>query len=127
MMNIVEIARQQPSTRPAMINVATDFTRYPGGRYRQDGDFSGEEFRDDVLVPALRKARATSTRVVVVLDGATGYPSSFLEEAFGGLVRERLFSAGDLKALLEVRAGPLYESYRVLAERYIASAKPKRD
>jgi len=110
-----------------MINVAEDFTRYPGGRYREDGEHSGEEFREDVLVPALERARASSGRVIVVLDGVTGYPSSFLEEAFGGLVRERHFTAGTLKSLLDIRAGALFESYKVLAERYISNAKPKHD
>lgn len=107
-----------------MITVAEDFSRYPGGRYRQDGQFSGEEFRDDFLVPALERARAKGGRVVVVLDGVTGYPSSFLEEAFGGLVRERHYSAAALRDLLEVRAGELFESYKALIERYVNMAKP---
>lgn len=110
-----------------MINVAEDFTRYPGGRYREDGEHSGEEFRDDVLVPALERARVSGGKVTVVLDGVTGYPSSFLEEAFGGLVREGHFTAAALKSLLEIRASALFESYKVLAERYISSAKPRND
>lgn len=110
-----------------MITVATDFSRFPGGRYREDGEFSGEEFRDDVLVPQLREAKALGQRLAVQLDGATGYASSFLEEAFGGLVREGYFTAAELDQILELRAGPLFESYRVLAERYIHSARPKKD
>jgi hypothetical protein len=65
------------------ISIAQDFSRFPGGRFRDDGDFSGQRFREDFLVPAL-----TSSDVVVVdLDGTLGFGSSFLEEAFGGLVR----------------------------------------
>lgn len=66
-----------------MIDVGTDFSEFPAGRYRTDGDFSGEVFREDVLVPALRD----NERVEIKLDGAMGYGSSFLEEAFGGLIR----------------------------------------
>lgn len=66
------------------INVAKDFTRYPAGRYLADGPFSGERFRDEFLIPALRDP---NTVIVVQLDGARGLASSFLEEAFGGLVR----------------------------------------
>lgn len=107
------------------IKIAESFSRYPGGRYREDGDFSGEEFRETVLVPALKDARAARHRVLVELDGAAGYPSSFLEEAFGGLVREGHFTSAELKSLLEIRAGALFESYKVLADRYIQNAKLK--
>ena len=67
-----------------LISIPQDFTRYPAGRYISDGSYSGERFRDEFLVPALRSAQ----RVEVHLDGTLGYGSSFLEEAFGGLVRE---------------------------------------
>ncbi|MCW5223617.1 DUF4325 domain-containing protein [Verminephrobacter aporrectodeae subsp. tuberculatae] len=61
-----------------------DFTRYPGGRYKRISKFSGEEYRDDYLAPALEKEEM----VVVVLDGTVGYGSSFLDELFGGIVRK---------------------------------------
>ena len=37
------------------INIANDFSVFPGGRYRSDGEFSGEEFRDNILITALQK------------------------------------------------------------------------
>ncbi|WP_081259249.1 STAS-like domain-containing protein [Burkholderia territorii] len=74
------------------INVARDFTRWPAGRYRADGPYSGEVFRDEVLVPALARAEV----VEVELDGTRGYGSSFLEEAFGGLVRLGRFTSEQL-------------------------------
>ncbi len=60
-----------------------DFSRYPYGRYRVQGNYSGERFRDEFLLPALRRGEP----VEVDLDGVRGYGSSFLEETFGGLVR----------------------------------------
>lgn len=74
-----------------VIDIAAQFTRYPAGRYRTDGHFSGERFRDDYLVPALQAGP-----VEVRLDGTAGYGSSFLEEAFGGLARLKLYDAGEL-------------------------------
>lgn len=65
------------------INVAHDFTRYPSGRYKKNGGTSGEEFRERFLEDPVRRGDA----VTVELDGTIGYGSSFLEEAFGGLVR----------------------------------------
>ena len=71
--------------QPKTINIARDFGRYPAGRYAKDGPFSGEEFRNRFLTPALKQADA---KTVVEFDGARGLASSFLEEAFGGLVRQ---------------------------------------
>ncbi len=65
------------------INVAKDFSRYPAGRFTSDGPFSGEQFRNEILIPALK----SGAHIIVELDGTRGYGSSFLEEAFGGLIR----------------------------------------
>lgn len=66
-----------------IINISQDFSNVPAGRHIEDGDFSGEVFRDKLLVPALREY----DQVQVVLDNTEGFGSSFLEEAFGGLIR----------------------------------------
>lgn len=65
------------------INVAKDFSKYPAGRTKTDGPESGERFREEYLIPAIQKGKLT----IIELDGTRGYGSSFLEEAFGGLVR----------------------------------------
>lgn len=102
-----------------VIRLAKDFTGRPGGRYRADGDFSGEEFRDALLVPALQ----TGKIVYVVLDGAEGYPKAFLEEAFGGLIRAG-FSDVYLRDYLRVaNENPLYTPYKMLADIYIQEAR----
>ncbi|MEQ1591868.1 MAG: STAS-like domain-containing protein [Thiobacillaceae bacterium] len=68
-----------------VISIAKDFGRYPAGRYLADGPYSGQAFREKLLVPALNRSNGA---VCIELDGARGLASSFLEEAFGGLVRE---------------------------------------
>ena len=65
------------------VSVARDFTRFPAGRYKRNGETSGEAFRERFLEEPIRRGE----RVTVDLDGTVGYGSSFLEEAFGGLVR----------------------------------------
>lgn len=65
------------------IDIAKQYAPRVGGRYRANGPNSGEQFRDEILLPAYRK----SDRLIVRLDGITGYTASFFEEAFGGLVR----------------------------------------
>jgi len=66
------------------VRIASDFSRHPAGRFVSDGPFSGEAFRRKFLEPNLGKSEA----IVIEMDGARGYGSSFLEEAFGGLVRK---------------------------------------
>lgn len=71
-----------------IINIAKDFSETPGPRYKKDGSFSGEEFREVFLVPKFEEAIRKKENISIDLDGGYGYPSSFLEEAFGGLARK---------------------------------------
>lgn len=80
------------------INIAKDFSKYPGGRYHTDGPYSGEKFREEILAPSLDNNEI----VTIDLDGALGYGSSFLEEAFGGLVRLGYFSRERVKSALRL-------------------------
>lgn len=78
------------------ISIALDFSRYPAGRTREDGPLSGQIFREDKLQPLLKAGKT----VIINLDNVLGYGSSFLEEAFGGLVRAG-FSAEQLHQQLQ--------------------------
>jgi hypothetical protein len=66
------------------IEFAREFTDCPGGRFRKYGEFSGEEFRESLLLPALTE----NDRVIVQMDGVLGFPASFLDEAFGILTEK---------------------------------------
>lgn len=66
-----------------LVDLGRDFSRTPGGRYRADGHASAEDFRERLLEPVLDRGG----RLTVDLDGPIGIGSSFMEEAFGGLVR----------------------------------------
>lgn len=70
-----------------IINIAKDFSDTPGFRYKDQGAFSGEEFRERFLEPHFINPNDQG-KIVVILDGTAGYATSFLEEAFGGLVRK---------------------------------------
>lgn len=71
------------------------FADFPFGRYLADGPNSAEKFRESILIPALKKYR----QVRIILDSIKGwYGSSFLEETFGGLVRNAGFSPEELRS-----------------------------
>lgn len=99
-----------------MINVSKDFTRMPCVRHRVDGPFSGEEFREEILLPALE----AHDKVIVNLEGCLALGSSFLEEAFAGIVRAKKFTAKELQKKLEIRFS--VESYVEETWKFIRSA-----
>lgn len=102
------------------IVIAQDFSPSPIGRYRSDSDTSGEAFRIDLLVPALKKF----DKVTVDLDGTDGYGSSFLEEAFGGLIREEGFTEQQLKRKLSIISNRI--SYKIRTWTYIADEQRRQ-
>lgn len=73
-----------------IINLAKDFHRAPAGRFNDDGDYSGQRFRERFLVPFLNDDKID--RVEIELDDLEGVGSSFWEEAFGGIIRESKIS-----------------------------------
>ncbi len=100
------------------IDVGNDFSRYPGGRVRTDGQYSGEAFRDDFLIPALRNYES----IEIIIDNVIGYGSSFLEECFGGLVRSG-FTPNELKKKIQIKfSRPEFEIYKKEIFEYIDQA-----
>lgn len=97
-----------------------DFTKFPGPRYEAIGTFSGERFRNEVLLPKFQEANQNSEKLVIDLDGTHGYGSSFLEEAFGGAVRENLVFTKDNLEFYSQEDGSLIEEIW----QYIEEAKP---
>lgn len=83
-----------------IINIPKDFTPYTGLRYKRlTPGVSGEEFRDQLLIPALEK----NEKVIIILDGNIGeYVPSFLEECFGGLIRKRKLKYDEFKQKVEI-------------------------
>jgi hypothetical protein len=66
-------------------NFAEQFTKYPGGRYKILGDFSGEEFREKVL----EKIFKNDDIIKLDTSGVVGsFSPSFLDEAFGEIARK---------------------------------------
>lgn len=71
------------------ISIAKDFSTTPGSRKKSEGEFSGQEFRESILTPAFNQAVEENKKIRINLDGVLGYGTSFLEEVFGGLQRNK--------------------------------------
>lgn len=96
-------------------DMARDFTRYPSGRSSLDGQYSGEIFRTKVLIPAI----TNRIKIIINLDSAIGYGSSFLEEAFGGLVRAGV-TRNDIENFIKISTRD--KSLELEIEKYISEA-----
>lgn len=106
------------------INIARDYTPYPGGRYPEDGKGNGTTFREEFLLPIIKDGKTAE----IVLDGAAGYPSSFLDEAFAGLVRNEGFTPDQVLAAFNLIATqPGFARFVLLVEEFVRSAVPEND
>lgn len=76
--------------------IIADYSEYPGPRYCNQGEHSGEDFYHSQLNAAFHNALENKMKLTVDLDGAAGYASSFLDEAFGNLVFD--FSSDTVKS-----------------------------
>jgi hypothetical protein len=104
-----------------------DFSRYPAGRDAGDGDFNGLRYRHEFLQPALERASERHGTLLVSLEGVLSFGSSFLEEAFGGLVREGGFSKEELHRLMKVYIGKeSLRKYEASIWKHIESAVKKQ-
>lgn len=102
-----------------VISVVKDFGDKPYGRYMDSNNkLSGERFRKEVLAPALRE----HLYVHVELDGYNRYGRSFLDEAFGGLIREEGFTWEDINQRLTY-SHSLVRSIEVLISDRLLAAK----
>lgn len=67
------------------IDIGKDFTDHPGARYKTDGEWSGERFLEELLLPKFKKALKGNYLLLINLDNLTGCPSSFVSGSFGKL------------------------------------------
>ena len=82
-----------------IIRISRDYSDTLGARNISDGDFSGEDFRENYLLPLYLKAKDSGEKITIDFDGGCGNPVSFVEEAFGGLARK--FGSESVLATLE--------------------------
>jgi len=70
-----------------ILRIADEYTQTPGARFIRQGEYSGEDFRERLLIPRFENASQNGIILLVDLDGCYGFLSSFIDEAFGGLTQ----------------------------------------
>lgn len=103
------------------LSLAKDFSRTPGARKPEEGIYPGIDFRTEHLIPKLKEAIELKCRLLVDLDGVAGCGTSFLEEAFGGLIRNKDFTYEEVINTLEIKSEE-YPPYKEEILSYIEDA-----
>lgn len=101
--------------------IGINFSDDPSGRYYTDGDGSGEEFREEVLRPLL----SIHDKILIDIDtNVQGYGSSFLVEAFGGLIKHGYFTNEVVLDKIEIIFSLKdFEFYEKKIHQYIVDAR----
>jgi len=66
--------------------LSDDYTHLPGGRLVSQGDYSGEHWYNNYLLPLFEQAINGYKTLVLDFDDIAGTSTGFLDEAFGRLV-----------------------------------------
>ncbi|CQH63968.1 STAS-like domain-containing protein [Yersinia enterocolitica] len=104
------------------IMIAKDFSKTPFGRYVTDSPNSAERFRKEILAPAFRGQEQPVE--VDFSDISLGVGSSFLEEAFGGLVRKEGIDKNRVINCLTIKSKlPIYEQQ---IRKFVENAMPEK-
>ncbi|REC88720.1 STAS-like domain-containing protein [Pantoea ananatis] len=107
----------EPEAKSITLVLSKTLSSIPFGRYKSDSSSSGQHLREDHLVPALEKYDLVNLE----LDGPSTCGSSFLEEAFGGLVREHGYDIDVLLSKLNIISDKPFLTEQAI--RYIKGAK----
>lgn len=103
------------------IVVAKDFSKTPFGRFTTDSPNSAEKFRKEHLVKAFE---SQDKEIIVDFTGISlGVGSSFLEEAFGGLIRKEGIPKHDVQERLIIKSELPF--YREQIAKFIDKAEPE--
>lgn len=105
------------------INIGKDFSPDPAGRYREDGDSSGEAFREDLLKEAVLGLVPGEKLRIIIDDNVEGYGSSFLSEGFAGMVKYGYITCDELLSKIDiVYTNTDFEFYKEKIQQYINEA-----
>ncbi|MDG9758105.1 DUF4325 domain-containing protein [Pseudomonas sediminis] len=107
----------------ATLNIGKEFSTYPEGRYYSDEGDSGEEFREEHLLPKLKNLLNNEKLLIILDDGVEGYGSSFLTEGFAGVVKYGHMKSDELLSKIEISySDPDFEFFKDRAIQYIKEA-----
>lgn len=102
-----------------ILNVATEFSIIPSGRQLSDGSATGQHFYK-ILLDKLADLK-NDEQLTINFDGVLTAGSSFLDEAFAGLVRNNKISKKDFNKKIIIVANE-HPEIKEKIEKYVKNA-----
>ncbi len=99
-----------------------EFSKFPGGRFKKYGPHSGQEFRETVLIPAI-KGLKDDEKLVIDLSEVYTYAPSFLDEAFCGVIRKKVLSYEDFNKKIKFTADLPNEFFIGMIDTFLKEAR----
>ncbi len=99
-----------------------EFSKFPGGRYIKYGPDSGEKFREERLIPAIKGLKGDE-KLVIDLSEVYTYAPSFLDEAFCGVIRKEILSYEDFNKKIAFKADPPNEFFIGMIRTFLKEAR----
>ena len=122
--------KDKPIKKSKTISIAADFSLNPFGRTREQGHRSGEVFREDLLIPAIKKAYLKRKTLVLNFDNLCSVSHSFLDEVFSNLSSNPNLSLSEVSCLKLDAKTPPGEIYVKIAKKSLfgeVCTKPQRN
>lgn len=106
------------------LNIGERFSETPSGRFYTDmTKSSGEEFREEVLLPMLISINNNDKIDIILDDNVEGYGSSFLVEGFAGIVKYGYMTKEELRGKINIiYSDPDFELFKEKIFEYISKA-----
>lgn len=106
------------------LNIGKQFSTDPIGRFRTDGDRSGEAFREDYLKPSINDLEPGEKLRIIIDDGIESYGSSFLSEGFAGMVKYGYITSQELLSKIDIiYSNEDFEFFKNKILEYISKSK----
>lgn len=107
-----------------VLNIGKNFSTDPIGRFRSDGNRSGETFREDYLKQAIQGLDTGEKLEIILDDGVESYGSSFLSEGFAGMVKYGYITSEELLTKIEIKyTNEDFEFFKDKIIEYISKTK----
>ncbi len=99
-----------------------EFSKFPGGRFKKYGQHSGEEFRKERLIPAI-KGLKDDEKLLIDLSEVYTYAPAFLDEAFAELIRKKVLSYEDFNKKIKFTADLPNEFFIGMIDTFLKEAR----
>lgn len=80
-----------------VFRIANDFYKRPSGRYKTDGKYTAEHLREIII----DKLKSSDEKLFIDISGLSMFSSPFIDECFGGMIRNNLISKDELLKRIE--------------------------